>query len=138
MSTAEATLEKRPSEMPQGIERTVPGKVFLPRVDIVETQDAILIVGDFPGVTEQSMDITLEKNVLTIRGTVASHQPEGHAPLHAEYEIGNFERVFTISDEVERDGIEATVKHGVLRLKLPKSRRAQSQKIPVTAQQGTT
>lgn len=134
MATAEVAREMRPSEMPQGIEPTAPGKVFVPRIDIVETQDSILIVGDFPGVTEQSMDITLEKNVLTIRGAVTPQRPEGYTLLHAEYEVGNFERVFTISDEVDRNGIEATVKHGVLRLKLPKSQRALTQKIPVTAQ----
>jgi len=132
MSVGETTLQKEEATTPVA-ERTTQGRVFVPRVDIVETDDAILMVGDFPGVDEHGMDITLEKNVLTIRGRVTPHFPEGASPLLLEYEIGDFERTFTISDEVDREKIEATVKDGVLRLYLPKAKHVLSQKIPVVA-----
>jgi HSP20 family molecular chaperone IbpA len=132
MST-ESTFQKQPSQTPDGVERTAPGTVFAPRVDIAETDDRIVVLADLPGVDEQSVDITLEKNVLTLRGTVNPTPYAGYALAYSEYEVGNFERVFTISDEVDREGIQASVRNGVLQLVLPKSKRAQAQKIKVTA-----
>ena len=132
MST-ESTFHKQPSQTPDGVERTTPGTVFSPRVDIAETDDRIVVLADLPGADERSVDITLEKNVLTLRGTVNPTPYEGYTLAYSEYEVGNFERVFTISDEVDREGIQASVKNGVLQLVLPKSKRAQAQKIKVTA-----
>lgn len=131
MATAETSMHKQPSETPAGVERTSPGKVFVPRVDIVENDEAIILVADLPGVDERGVDITLEKNVLTLKATPVSQHPEGYSPAYLEYEVGNFERVFTVSDAVDRNGIQATVKNGVLQLTLPKSKQQLSQKIPV-------
>ena len=61
-----------------------------------------------PGVDETSVDITLEKNVLTISGYVEPMQPEGYSLARVEYNIGDFERAFTLSDKIDRDGIGAT------------------------------
>jgi HSP20 family molecular chaperone IbpA len=135
MSTVETSLHKQPSETPEGVERTSPVKVFIPRVDIVEAEDAIFVVADLPGVDETGVDITLEKNVLTLKATAAPQRPEGYSLAYAEYEVGNFERVFTVSDAIDRNAIEANVKNGVLRVKLPKSKQMLSQKIAVQAAQ---
>jgi HSP20 family molecular chaperone IbpA len=75
--------------------------------------------------------LTLDKNVLTIRGTVEQPSFEGYKPVRFEYGVGDFERVFTISDDVNRDGIEATVKDGVLQLRLPKTEQSARRKINV-------
>ncbi len=85
-----------------------------------------------PGVYENSVDVTLDKDLLTISGYVEPMQPEGYTLAHAEYNIGDFERSFTLSDRIDRDGIEATVKDGVLRLVLPKITEAKSRKIPIS------
>ena len=113
------------------VERTRPGRVYTPAVDIYETPDAVVLVADMPGVDQQSVDVTLDKGVLTIYGRVEPWQPEGHSLRYAEYGIGDYQRSFTISNEIAWDKIEGTVKDGVLRLTLPKAGPAQTKKIPV-------
>ncbi len=113
-------------------ERTRAGLVFVPQTDIYETDDAIYVVCDVPGVAEDSIDITLENNVLTINGYVHTHRPDGYQLSYAEYRVGDYQRRFTLSDEIDKDGIEASLKDGVLRLRLPKAKPA-SRKIKVTA-----
>lgn len=109
------------------------GRVFVPQVDIVESEDRILLVADLPGVGPEGLDVTLEKNILTIRGTVTPEVVEGYQLAYTEYEIGNYERAFTVSNDIERSGIEAEIKDGVLRLTLPKAKHAVMQKITVKA-----
>lgn len=104
-----------------GAERTRERVAFVPRVDIYETNDSIFLVADMPGVDEESVDITLEKNVLTIDGYVEAEAPEEYRLAYAEYRVGDYQRRFTLSDQIDRDGIEATMKDGVLHLHLPKA-----------------
>lgn len=106
-------------------------KVFVPQVDILESENQILLLADLPGVDEQGLEVTLEKNVLTLRGKVQSQGPEGYQLAYSEYEVGNFERAFTVSNDIDRQGIEAVIKDGVLRLTLPKAKHAVLQKIAV-------
>lgn len=122
----ESTPEKAPVS-----ESTSAPKVFVPQVDILESESQILLVADLPGVDQEGLEVSLEKNVLTIRGTVQPQGPEGYQLAYAEYEVGNFERAFTVSNDIDRQGIEAVVKDGVLRLTLPKAKHAVLQKIPV-------
>lgn len=114
-----------------GAETTPAPKVFVPQVDIMESENQILLVADLPGVDQENLEVTIEKNVLTIRGTVKPHAPEGYQLAYAEYEVGNFERAFTVSNDIDRQGIDAVVKDGVLRLTLPKAKHAVLQKIAV-------
>lgn len=106
--------------------------VFRPNVNIVETPDAVLLTADVPGADESSVDITLENSILTIRAGVATPAYEGYALSEPEYGIGPFERSFTVSQNIDRAGIDATVKDGVLRVRLPKVREAVARKIRVT------
>jgi HSP20 family molecular chaperone IbpA len=103
-----------------GAERTRDRACFVPRADIYETNDGITVVADMPGVDENSVDITLEQNVLSINGYAAPVEPEGYRLAYAEYRVGDYQRRFTISNHIDRDEIEATMKDGVLRLHLPK------------------
>ena len=107
--------------------------VFRPSVDILDTPQEVVLVADVPGVDEAHLDVTLDKNVLTIHGTVEPPAFEGYTPVRNEYGVGDFERVFTLSDDVSRDGIEATVKDGVLLLRLPKTAHSMRRKINVVA-----
>ena len=129
----ELALEKREAQAPAEVERFSPRKVFTPRADIYETRDHIVVLADMPGVDEQSVDITLEKNILTLTGRTHELKLPGHKLAYAEYDTGDYQRVFTLSDEVDRDGIQAVVKNGVLRLTLPKVAEAKSRKIVVKA-----
>lgn len=114
-----------------GAERTRTGRVFKPAVDIYETGEAVVLLVDMPGVNESSVDVTLEKNVLTIYGGVQPQQTEGYSLVYSEYGVGDYQRSFTISNQVDWERIEGTVKDGVLRLTLPKHGPAETKKIAV-------
>lgn len=107
--------------------------VFCPHVDLVETPEAVVLWANLPGVDENSIDVTVEKNTLTLKATVESPTFEGMKPLVREFAVGDFERTFTISDEISRDDIDATVTQGVLKLVLPKTKKAAMQKVTVKA-----
>ncbi|MBN1542434.1 Hsp20/alpha crystallin family protein [candidate division KSB1 bacterium] len=131
MSDKEKSLQKREQETMNAVERTRSQKVFVPLVDISEKDDAIYLTADMPGIDEQSVDITLEKNVLTLEGRVDSTPPEGYELSYMEYETGDFQRSFTLSDEIDRERIEAHVKDGVLQVVLPKAEPAKARRIEV-------
>jgi HSP20 family protein len=135
--TEETTLQVQDTEKREvaemGAERTRDRLAFVPRADVYETDEAITVVADMAGVDENSVDITLENNVLTINGYVEPVQPEGYRLAYAEYEVGDYQRAFTLSDQINREGIEAAVKDGVLRLYLPKVLEAQKRKIAIKA-----
>jgi len=110
---------------------TPPEVTYVPDVDIWEGEDAFAIVADMPGVDEKSVDIDLDKNVLTIRGRSVLVNPAGFSCTYQEYRTGNYERQFTLGTEIDRGGVTATAKNGVLRLVLPKVKEAKPRKIAV-------
>jgi len=124
-------VEKQEVDVAEGAERTRPGKAYVPRADIYETDNSLVIVADMPGVDDSSVEITLEKNVLSLKGFVDFTPPENFGLAYAEYEVGDFERTFTLSDDIDRDNIEATIKNGVLRVFLPQAGPAQVKKISI-------
>jgi HSP20 family molecular chaperone IbpA len=117
----------------ESAERTRDCQCFTPRADIYETDDTIVVVADIPGAGEDSIEITVEKNVLTINAYVEALIPEGYSLAFAEYEVGDYQRSFRLSNEIDRNRIEATVKDGVLRMYLPKAAEALARKISVKA-----
>jgi HSP20 family protein len=132
----EKTIMKAPEQeiiQPEDMERTRERQCFIPKVDIYETEEEIFVVGDIPGANQNSMDITLEKNVLTLDAFVDPDIPEGYNLVYAEYEVGDYQRSFRLPSEIDRDKIEATVANGELRLRLPKSQEAKTKKITVKA-----
>lgn len=122
---------KQEVETVNGAERTRARRAYVPRVDIYETNAEIVVVADMPGVDENSVDITLEKNVLNINGLVEAERPDNYGLAYAEYEAGDYQRNFTLSNEIDQDNIQATVKNGVLRLHLPKAGPAKAKKIAI-------
>lgn len=125
--------QKREVQSGNGTERTRARRAYIPYTDIFETNDEIVIVADMPGVDADSLDINLEKNVLTINGYVESAGPDNCNLAYAEYEVGDYQRRFTLSEEIDQEEIEATIKNGVLRLRLPKADSAKTKKITVKA-----
>ena len=115
------------------MERTRSRRVFLPKADIYETEKEIIILADIPGANDKTVDITLEKNVLSITAYIEPMRTSEHDIAYAEYEEGDYQRSFRLSDEIDRDKIEASVSEGVLRLRLPKSQEAATKKITVKA-----
>jgi HSP20 family protein len=123
------TVDQRTPATTENGQRTGPRPVFVPPADIYETGDNIVVLAEMPGVAPDGVDITLERRVLTIRGRSAANDPAGYQRVYNEYADGDYERVFTLSENIDRDRIEATLKDGVLNLVLPKAETAKARKI---------
>jgi HSP20 family molecular chaperone IbpA len=122
--------QKREVEKQQ--ESTFPARVFLPVTDIFETDEALTVVLEMPGVGKESVEVGVENNVATITGRIDFSKYEGLRPLYTEYNIGNYSRSFRISSEIEQERIKAELKDGVMTLVLPKAEKAKPRKIKVS------
>lgn len=131
--TAMTTTTREATERPERGEVMQAGPVFWPAADIYETDEEVVLLMDMPGVAPDGVDVTLERGVLTVRGQAPAESHEGYRQIYAEYGAGTFERVFTISETIDRDRIQAGQKDGVLTLVLPKSAPAKARKIQVSA-----
>ena len=114
-------------------EQTRPGRTYLPNVEIRETEDALWLWADMPGVDQGSVDIHLENGALSIEGQVQTDEYAALTPAYTEYNVGNFRRSFRLSTAIDTQHIEAKMKNGVLELRLPKSEEARPQRIPIAA-----
>ncbi len=100
-----------------------------PAVDIYEDERGLVVIADLPGLEASTLDVGVERGVLTIRGR-AEHLVTVQ-PLHREYELSSFYRQFQLPDEIDSSRIEAELKSGVLFLRLPRIERAQPRRIEV-------
>ncbi len=112
-------------------EPTRPGRTYVPNVDISETENALWLRADMPGVKEGSIEISVEKNVLSIEGQVALQEYADPAPVYTEYNVGNYQRRFTLSNAIDADKIHAHLTNGVLELELPKAESAKPRRVAV-------
>ena len=135
MAKKDQTMEihKQEETPADEMERTRSRRSFVPRADIYDTETEITILADVPGANEKTVDITMEKDVLSITAYVEPSIPSGFDIAYTEYEEGDYQRSFRLSAEIDRDKIEAVVSGGVLRLRLPKIPEAQTKKITVKA-----
>jgi len=124
-------IQRQESAPTEEMERTRARRCFVPKADIYETDHEIIVLADIPGANEKKVDITLEKNILSISATIEPVRTNGYELTYAEYEEGDFQRSFRLSDEIDRDKIEASVRDGVLQLRLPKAQGAAARKITV-------
>jgi HSP20 family protein len=113
-------------------ETTRAGRTYVPQVDIYETKEGLWLWADMPGVDEESLNIHLDNGVLTIEGQVDVKEYENVTPLYTEYNVGNYVRRFTLSNDIDSDRIVARMQHGVLALEIPKAERAKPRRISVT------
>jgi HSP20 family molecular chaperone IbpA len=121
---------KLPAEQGAG-ERTHDRPMFLPRVDIYETETGLVIAADLPGVNPDGLEVTLDKRVLSIYGRVDEETPEGYSLVYREYEVGDFERQFTLSGDFDINGIEANLKDGMLHLAIPRAPEPEAKRIQI-------
>ncbi|MDY0038830.1 MAG: Hsp20/alpha crystallin family protein [Desulforhabdus sp.] len=108
--------------------RNVP--MFVPAVDIYESQNELTLLADMPGVPIEGVDIDLREDQLTIRGKGAAEEQNGTILLR-EYAVGDYYRQFTVSNAIDREKIVASMKDGVLKVVLPKAEAAKPRKIEV-------
>lgn len=116
-----------------GVERTRDARTYIPRVDIYEADEKIYLLADMPGTDESRVSITLDKEVLTIEAGVDESIYAGMNPSYQEYGIGDYYRQFTLSEEIDREKIEASLKNGILKITLPKAEPHKTKKIAIQA-----
>lgn len=122
--------DKTPAEAP---ETTHGGRIYRPLTDILETKEGVSLMLEMPGVASDDVDISLERRVLTIRGRANRPDPENLQLVHAEYGEGDYERVFTMSEDFNPEKIEAAMRNGMLTVTLPRAAAALPKKITVKA-----
>ena len=110
---------------------TEPRRVIRPAVDVVENESAYVITADLPGVSEGDIEITVERDVLTLTARPAPRTRGDYRRVFSEVAHGDYHRAFTLPEQVDREGIAATLKNGVLSLTVPKAAARLPRKITV-------
>jgi HSP20 family protein len=113
-------------------ESTIPARVFVPSADIYETQDALTVILEMPGVEKNNVDVRVEDGVLSVLGKLDLSKYQGLQPIYIEYNVGHYSRSFQLSSKVDQSKIAAELKDGVLSLTLPKVEQAKPRTIEVT------
>lgn len=113
-------------------EPTQSGVLYSPAVDIYETEQAITLLADLPGVGKDELDIKVEDRQLILTGLVKASD-SAHKTLYREYRVGGYTRTFQLGDTIDQSKIDASLKNGVLTLVLPKAEHLKPRKIQVTA-----
>jgi HSP20 family protein len=113
-------------------EATIPARVFLPNTDIYETEDALTVVMEMPGVEKNNVEVGVEEGVLKVYGRIDFSKYEGLQPVYTEYNIGHYARSFRLSSKIDQTKIGAQMNDGVLSLVLPKVEEAKPRVISVT------
>ena len=121
--------KKRAHEQKQ--ETTIPARVFVPIADIYETQDALTVILEMPGVEKNNVDVRVEEGMLKIEGRLELSKYQGLQPLYTEYNVGHYARHFSLSNKIDQSKIGAELKDGVLSLTLPKAEEAKPRTIKV-------
>ena len=121
--------EKRELEKKQ--ESTAPARTFVPTADIFETEPALTVVLEMPGVDKNNVDVSIEDGVLTVQGRLDFAKYEGLQPVYTEYNIGHYRRSFSLSQKIEQAKISAELADGVLTLVLPKAEEAKPRRITI-------
>jgi HSP20 family protein len=124
-----AVREKK--ELATKEERTVPGRFYLPHTDVYETEDALTVVMEMPGVDRGSLDVALENDVLRVEGKIDFSKYQDLEPVYTEYNIGHYTRSFSLSSKVDQERISAQLEDGVLTLTLAKVAEARPRRIDV-------
>ena len=112
-------------------ERTRPGPVYSPSVDIFENDSAITLLADLPGVKAEGVEIDLRESVLTLTGRVTPSESAQESTVLREFQTGTFFRQFTLSETIDQTKIDARLSDGVLRLELHKVEKARPRQITV-------
>ena len=131
MSGAQELAVRQKQELANKEEKTIPGRYFIPAADIFETDEALTVIMEMPGVEKKNVNIALENDLLRVEGQIDFSNYQGMDPVYTEYNVGHYARRFTLSGKVDRDNISAQLDDGVLTLTLPKVKEAMPRRISV-------
>lgn len=131
MAKAQELSVQEKKELTSKEEKTVPARYYVPNADIFETDEALTVMMEIPGVEKKDVSVNLENEVLRVEGKIDFSKYEGLEPVYAEYNIGHYARAFTLSNKIDPDRISADLADGVLTLTLRKAKEAVPRKIPI-------
>jgi HSP20 family protein len=131
MSNQELQVQEK-REVQKKEESTAPARFFVPAADIFETEPALTLILEMPGVDKKNVDVSVENGVLNVEGTINFSKYEGLQPVYTEYNIGHYRRSFSLSSKIDQNKINAEMKDGVLTLVLQKADEAKPRRISIT------
>jgi HSP20 family molecular chaperone IbpA len=131
MASSQELSVQQKKELAPKEEKTVPTRFYIPYTDIYETDEALTLVMEVPGVEKKDVSVQLENDVLRVEGRIDFSKYDGLEPVYAEYNVGHYARAFTLSDKIDQDGISAELADGVLTLTLKKAKAAQPRRIAI-------
>ncbi|MBN1764916.1 MAG: Hsp20/alpha crystallin family protein [Sedimentisphaerales bacterium] len=113
-------------------EESGPETIRMPLTDLLEQDDAVVLYLDIPGVDRKDIELTAERNSLSVRAPLKRYSIHGHNKIYTEYEGGSYERTFMIDPNViDANHIEASLNVGVLQIILPRKQAYRSKKIMI-------
>lgn len=129
LTTTANSAARTPSEAGAGRDT----RALLPRVDVLEDSAGITLRADLPGVAKDKLELKVEGDTLLIEGEVGTPMPAQMQSVYAEIRVPRYRRAFTLSRELDAARIEASMKDGVLNLRIPKQAHAMPRRIAVSA-----
>jgi HSP20 family molecular chaperone IbpA len=104
-------------------------KYIKPAVNIVETEEGLILTADIPGASKESLDVSVEKGILTISAPVTHDMPG--QPVYTEFELASYYRQFSIPETLDQQRAKADLANGILTLQIPKAEAAKPRRIEV-------
>ncbi len=125
--------EQRPvkKEQAEVVRREEQERYFQPATDILETTEGVTLKFDMPGVARENVDITVDKDTLTIIGR--AEPEEAGNPVYRETYVGDYRRQFTLSTDMDPNNIVATMSDGVLTVAVGKAEQSKPRKVQIAA-----
>jgi HSP20 family molecular chaperone IbpA len=130
MSPQELQVQQK-RELEKKQEATIPARIYVPPTDIFETEQALTIVAEMPGVEKAKVDVSVEDGVLTIQGQIDFSKYQDLRPVYTEYNVGHYRRSFSLSNRIDQNRISAEMNDGVLTLVLPKAEEAKPRRVAI-------
>ena len=119
------------TQQSKAVQQTETERPMRPPVDIFEDETGITLQADMPGVTKDRLEIKIDSETLSIQGQADIPMPEGMEALYADVRATRYERSFSLSSELDTEKVDASLKDGVLTLRIPKREKFQPRKIEV-------
>ncbi|MFZ1102243.1 MAG: Hsp20/alpha crystallin family protein [Hyphomicrobiaceae bacterium] len=130
MTSQELQVQQK-RELEQKQEGTVPARSFVPNADIYETDQALIVLLEMPGVDKSNIDVSVEDDALTVEGKIDFSKYQGLSPIYAEYPVGHYRRGFALSNRIDQHKISAEMSDGVLTITLPKVEEVKPRRISI-------
>ena len=129
--TSEELQVQQKRELQRKQEGTVPARTFIPNADIFETEQALTVLLEMPGVEKGHVDIRVEEDVLEVEGKIDFSKYQGLTPIYTEYPVGHYRRSFSLSSRIDQHKISAEMSDGVLTITLPKAGETKPRRISI-------